>query len=197
MPGERNSDLAALPRLYIENQEPFSEWLLLEYLHCIESWEGVVFTNVTDRRLFEALSPRARVHSSSAARLRGFHPGASLVLDPGAGRPLTTGDAAASEALVVGGILGSEGLTGKTGELVTKRLGCEARNLGPRQLSIDSAVVVARLVSLGMGLEEIELTSELEIRHDRSHSTVLPYAYPILNGKVIFTPGLAEYLRKH
>ncbi len=197
MSRDQGPALVRLPRLYIENQEPYSEWLMLEYLHCVESWEGVVFTNVMDERLREALSSRARVHSASAARLQGFDPKRSLVLDPMAESRLTTEDAASSEAIVVGGILGGEGFTGKTEELVTRRLGCGARNLGPRQLSIDSAVVVAKLIALGMRFEEIELTSELEVRHDDTHSTILPYAYPVLNGKVIFTPGLAEYLRKN
>ncbi|MEM2869553.1 MAG: hypothetical protein QW379_03915 [Thermoplasmata archaeon] len=186
-----------LPDLYIENQEPFSEWLMLEYRHCIESWEGLIFTNVRDERLIEALRPLSVVYKESARELEGFDPKSTLVLDPDAEKPLTTSDVDACRALVVGGILGSEGFTGKTRELVTKKLECQARNLGPRQLSIDSAVVVARLIALGMRLEDIELTSEVEVRHDVGHSTVLPYAYPILNGKVIFTPGLAEYLRKH
>jgi ribosome biogenesis SPOUT family RNA methylase Rps3 len=76
-------------------------------------------------------------------------------------------------------------------------MGCRARNLGRIQLSIDSAVVVCRLIALGMKLEKIKLSAELEIQHDDGHSTILPYGYPVLDGKVVFTPGLKEYLRKH
>jgi ribosome biogenesis SPOUT family RNA methylase Rps3 len=48
-----------------------------------------------------------------------------------------------------------------------------------------------------MKLEKIKLSTELEVQHDDGHSTILPYGYPVLDGKVIFTPGLKEYLRKH
>ncbi|MBM4247858.1 MAG: hypothetical protein FJ149_00130 [Euryarchaeota archaeon] len=185
-----------LRRLYIENCERYSEWLMLEYRHCIQSWPGAVFTNVGDRRLFEALSPLAETRRSSLSRLASFAPRSTIVLDPAASAPLTTGDLDRAGALVVGGILGSEGFTGKTGRLLTGRLGCRARNLGPTQLSIDSAVVVCRLVALGLGLGRIRLSTELEIEHGDGHSTVLPYGYPVLDGKVIFTPGLREYLRK-
>jgi len=193
-----SADKPKLPRLYIENFEKCSEWLLLEYRHCIETWESPVFTNVADPRLFKALAASgASVRRTSLWRLKEYDPRRTLALDPEAPKPLRTSDLLRCNALVIGGILGSEGFTGKTGRLVTGRLGCKARNLGKIQLSIDSAAVVCRLISLGMRLEDIELTRELEIQHDDGHSTLLPYGYPVLNGKVIFTPGLREYLRKH
>ena len=71
---------------------------------------------------------------------------------------------------------------------------CESRNIGKTQLSIDGAVFVAKAIMLGMRLEEIEIASELEIMHDDGHSTILPFGYPIVDGKVILTPGLVEYL---
>jgi len=186
-----------LPRMYIENCEQYSEWLMLEYRHCAQSWPGLVFTNVTDRKLFEALSPLGAVKRSSLARLAEFKPRSTIVLDPAAPKVLTASDLDRAGALVVGGILGSEGFTGKTGRFLTEKLGCRARNLGKTQLSIDSAVVVCRLIALGMKLDKIQLSTELEIVHDDGHSTILPYGYPVLDGKVIFTPGLREYLRKH
>ena len=186
-----------LPKLYIENCEGHSQWLMLEYLHCIDSWEDIEFTNVTDPKLRDALAKRARVHRSSLADLKDFDPRKTIVLDPAAPKAFETADADRYEALVVGGILGSEGFTGKTGRLLTGKLGCEARNLGKVQLSIDSAVVVCRLIALGMKHGDIKLSTELEILHDDGGSSVLPYGYPVLNGKIIFTPGLMEYLRKH
>ncbi len=186
-----------LTRMYIENCERYSEWLMLEYRHCITSWPGAVFTNVADRKLFDALSPLAAARRSSLAGLAEFSPKKTIVLDPAAPKALATSDLDRAGALVVGGILGSEGFTGKTGRLLTEKLGCRARNLGTTQLSIDSAVVVCRLIALGMELQKIQLSTELEIVHDDGHSTILPYGYPVLDGKVIFTPGLREYLRKH
>lgn len=187
-----------MPRLYIENSEKFSDWLMLEYRHCMQTWESAVFTNVSDRDLFKALSDRgATVRRSPLAELRDFVPRRTLALDPEAEKPLRPSDFCTHDAIVIGGILGSEGFTGKTGRLITGKLGCGARNLGKIQLSIDSAAVVCKLVFLGMRLEDIELSAELEIVHDSGHTTVLPYGYPVLDGKIIFTPGLMEYLRKH
>lgn len=209
-----------LPRMYIENCEPYSEWLMLEYRHSLLSWPGAVFTGVSDPKLFQALSAfvkvaaffdaagddikggasktaKSAVHKSGLAGLKEFQPKKTIILDPAAPKALSTADLEKASALVVGGILGSEGFTGKTGKLLTDRLGCQARNLGKIQLSIDSAVVVCRLIALGMKLEKIKLSAELEIQHDDGHSTILPYGYPVLDGKVVFTPGLKEYLRKH
>ena len=210
-----------LPRMYIENCEPYSEWLMLEYKHSLESWPGIVFTNVPDAKLHQTLSAflkiidffkdsagnesksgagksaKGAVHKSSLSGLKEFQPKKTIVLDPAAPKALATADMDKAGALVVGGILGSEGFTGKTGRLLTEKLGCQGRNLGKIQLSIDSAVVVCRLIALGMKLEKIKLSTELEIQHDDGHSTVLPYGYPVLNGKLIFTPGLKEYLKKH
>jgi ribosome biogenesis SPOUT family RNA methylase Rps3 len=209
-----------LPRMYIENCENWSEWLMLEYKHALLSWPGAVFSNVSDPKLFQALSSfvkvaaffddagndiksgasktaKSAVHKSSLSALKEFNPKKTIVLDPAAPKALSTADLDKAGALVVGGILGSEGFTGKTGRLLTDKLGCRARNLGKTQLSIDSAVVVCRLVALGMKLEKIKLSTELEVQHDDGHSTILPYGYPVLDGKVIFTPGLKEYLRKH
>lgn len=200
-----------LPRLYIENLEQCSEWLLLEYRHCLDTWENLAFTNVQDLALRSALSVlikrkveaegpgecRAGVFSSGLAGLKEFRAGETIVLDPEAPQQLRTADFPRFKALVIGGILGNEGFTGKTGRLLTGKLGCEARNLGKVQLSIDSAAVVCKLILLGMKLEDIELTRELEICRRDGSSTVLPYGYPLLDGKVIFTPGLKEYLEKH
>ena len=187
-----------MPRLYIENFEKCSEWLMLEYSHCMQTWETPVFTNVSDKALYKALADRgAAVLRSPLQKLKQFVPKRTLALDPQATEPLRTSDFKRHDALVIGGILGSEGFTGKTGRLMTGKLGCRARNLGKIQLSIDSAAVVCKLVFLGMRLEDIELSTELEIMHDSGHATVLPYGYPVLDGKIIFTPGLMEYLRKH
>jgi len=220
-----------LPRMYIENCEPYSEWLMLEYKHCLETWPGITFTNVQDQKLHQTLSAflkiaaffedsrdddsgddetarddskngaakraKGAVYKSSLSELKEFQPKKTIILDPAAPKALATADLDMAGALVVGGILGSEGFTGKTGRLLTEKLGCQARNLGKTQLSIDSAVVVCRLIALGLKLDKIKLSTELEIQHDDGHSTILPYGYPVLDGKVIFTPGLKEYLRKH
>jgi len=96
----------------------------------------------------------------------------------------------------VGGILGVEEFTGKTGALITRPQGLEARHLGPLQLPIDMAVLVSNLVRLGMALEDLELTTEVELELGPDRSVELPYAYPVVEGQVLLTPGLVDYLRR-
>lgn len=194
---EEMAGVVKLPRLYVENCEDYSQWVKLEYLHCIDSWEDIVFTSVTSTKMRKQLQKRARVYAKSLSELKEFNPKKTLVLDPAAKKVLRTEDMDRFDAIVVGGILGSECFTGKTEKLLTGKLLCQARNLGEVQLSIDSAVVVTKLIALGMRLGDINLSTELEILHDDGGTTTLPYGYPVLNGKLIFTPGLMEYLRTH
>lgn len=185
------------PLLIIDNCEAPSEWLFIEYRHCTELWKPLVFAGVGDRGFRKRLEPLAPAVPERAA---GVCPeGGALVLDPRAESPLVTADFDAAACVVVGGILGDEKFTGKTGRLVTGTFGgrAVARHLGRIQLPTDVAVFVARAVLLGACLDEIELTTEVEIVHDDGHSTVLPYGYPLVEGKVLLTPGLTEYLRTH
>lgn len=182
--------------LIIENCEStLSQWLRLEYKHASELWdENVTFTNVKDPTMFSTLSSFGCVREEDAATVcKGKR---CLVLDPQSDKRLELDDFSDMDCLVVGGILGAEKPLGRTKQLITDRLDCQSRNLGKIQLSIDGAVFVAKSVMLGMRLDEIEIASELEIVHDESHSTILPFGYPIIDGKVIFTPGLLEYLNE-
>lgn len=177
-------------RLVIENCErELSDWLYLEYKHCIQLWDNILFTNIGEG--FETLSAIAETKKERVTQLK---LGRIIVLDPLADNVLRTDDFQGTDTIVIGGILGYEKPTGRTKKLISDKLSAECRNLGRRQLSIDIAVFTAKLVYLGMKVEEIEFTDELEIAFDETHSTIIPYGYPIIDGKVIVTPGLIEYL---
>jgi ribosome biogenesis SPOUT family RNA methylase Rps3 len=185
--------------LVIENCEPrLSQWLELEYAHAIHLWsEGrlgrVTFTGVRDERMVSRLGRLASVRPEDAGvHLKGRN---AIVLDPTAGQELSTEDFDTHDAVVVGGILGTETFDGRTGRLVTSKLNATLRHLGPIQLPIDIAVFTAKYIRLGGGLSDLEFTTELEIDHDGITSTFLPYGYPIADGQVIITPGLVDYLR--
>jgi ribosome biogenesis SPOUT family RNA methylase Rps3 len=184
------------PTLFaIEHVEArIDEWLWLEYRHAAQLVDRLAFTGVWspgDRARLAELAPS---HAEPAAKA--FAGQRIVVTDPQAARPLVTADFEALDVLVVGGILGVEEFTGKTGELITRPHGLEARHLGKLQLPIDMAVLVGNLVRMGATLEDIELTTEVEVELGPGRSTELPYAYPVADGHVVITPGLVDYLRR-
>ncbi|MEM4258879.1 MAG: hypothetical protein QXL17_07010 [Candidatus Thermoplasmatota archaeon] len=182
--------------LIIEHCEPeLSTWLLLEYQHCVKIWEKtIVFTRVHDKKSEKKLTTLGIVEPRTANEM--FAGKKCIILDPLAKKPLTTRDFEKLDGIIIGGILGYKKPRGRTKELITKHSSFESRHLGKIQLTIDSAVFVAKAIMLGMKLSDIEITTEVEIVHNEIHSTILPFGYPILNNTVIFTPGLIEYLQK-
>lgn len=182
-------------RLVVENLESYSEWLMLEYRHCASLWENILFTNVKGKRMKKFLSEFTEVKNKSVTDMNEK----LIVLDPLAKKELKTSDFNNIDGVVVGGILGYEKLTGRTKKLISDKSDKKTtiiRNLGKKQMPIDIAAFVAKMIYLGEKIENIELTNQLEIKFDDEYSVVLPYAYPIVDNKVIVTPGLVEYLRQ-
>ncbi len=183
------------PTLVVEHCEPIlSEWLLLEYKHAVVIWENeVVFTRVT-KKTANVLKNIGRIEKEKAQDI--FSHKSSVVLDPQAEKPLTPSDCKKFDVIIVGGLLGYEKPKGRTKKMISNRSDFQQRNLGPYQLSIDGAVFVAKAICLGMTLKDIEIASEIEIIHDKVHSTILPFGYPVIQNILIITPGLVEYLAK-
>lgn len=184
-------------KLVIENLEKkLSEWLFLEYRHAAEIWGGALFTNVPGE-----MAPRLRRYGEVEPRpCYEVIPGeAAVVLDPRGKKRLRKRDFQGREAVVVGGILGEAEPLGRTWEYITSRMrGARVRNLGRIQLTIDSAALVAKLVEMGIPLGDIQVTAEVEVVVSDVESIHLPYGYVILDGRLILTPGLREYLlREH
>jgi ribosome biogenesis SPOUT family RNA methylase Rps3 len=182
------------PILVIEHCEPIvSEWLLLEYKHSAKLWNGdLVFTRVTDKKTAQILKKLGAIEKKPAKHV--FSKKKCIVLDPQAKKALTSHDCAYYDVLIVGGLLGYEKPKGRTKKLISDTSCFETRNLGPIQLSVDGAVFVIKAISLGIKLKEIEIAQEIEIVHDSVHSTILPFGYPIIENKVVITPGLVNYL---
>lgn len=181
-------------QLVVENcEEQLSEWLWLEYKHCADIWENITFTNVGGK-MKEKLAEIGEVAEEHFYEL--FEAEKLIILDPFAKEELKTSDFAGSDAAVVGGILGCEIPKGRTSKLITaKARGAKVRNLGKHQLTIDSAALVARLIHLGVALEDVEITRQLEVVHSENERTVLPYGYVVIKNKAIITPGLIDYLK--
>lgn len=181
-----------LPLIVIENLEPITEWVLLEYKHASDIAMGnIIFTNVDDKRL-EKLG---KVYRESFTEV--VEPDKTIILDPSANKPLRTGDFEKHRYFVIGGICGDDPPKNRTKELISSRLPeVERRNLGKKQLTMDSAVLMVMLVYAGERIEDIEVTDSIEIKYSDEESTVLPFGYIVMEKKVIITPGLIEFLMK-
>lgn len=183
--------------LVIENcEEKASDWLLAEYSHSASLWPGTVFTGVRDARMHSALAKVGEAVSQDVVEYTGGE--GCIILDHQSPDVLKTADFDRASFIVVGGILGYDKPLGRTKKFITSRFDERKnvfRNIGRIQLTIDSAVFVARAIYLGATLEEIEITSEVEVKWDEVHSTLLPYGYPVVDGRVLVTPGLVEILR--
>lgn len=184
------------PLLIIEHCEPtLSEWLMLEYKHASTIWQGdLVFTRVVDKKTSNVLQRLGAVRKEDAKTA--FPYKKCIVLDPQAKKPLTPRDCSIMDAIIVGGLLGYEKPQGRTKTLISDTAGFTTRHLGKLQLSIDGAVFVAQTIYLGLNLGDIEIAREVEIIHDKVHSTILPFGYPVIDDIPMITPGLVDYLEK-
>jgi ribosome biogenesis SPOUT family RNA methylase Rps3 len=184
------------PVFVIEHCEgELSEWLMLEYKHSAKICDDkILFTNAGAEKTAKVLRSLGMVEKKKAKEV--FRDKNCIVLDPQSKKPLMTKDFAHLDAIIIGGILGYEKPQGRTKELLSDKSGFETRHIGKIQLTIDGAVFVAKAISLGMKLSDIEITYEIEIVHDSVHSTILPFGYPIIDNKPVITPGLIEYLAK-
>lgn len=185
------------PQIVIEHLEPrLSDWLLAEYSHAAEILDrNLLITNVKLESERRKLSRFCRVVKESVTEVFDSH--RLLVLDPQAEKPLSKKDFSGRDGIVIGGILGDDPPLGRTKKLLTDRLpGCRKRNIGKLQFSIDGTVFVLKEIMGGKKLREIPVVYELEIPIEKGCSIVLPFAYPLVNGKPLISRKLIGYLKK-
>jgi len=182
----------------IEHLEPrLSEWLFIEYSHAarIIGRERVLITNVKKKSEFRKLAKLAHIERKRACDL--FKQREIIVLDPRARKKLSPSDRRDKKAIVMGGILGEDPPLGRTRKLLAKTLPrALARNLGREQFAIDGAAYMAKQVTEGHPLERIPVQLGLEIRWGKGHSTLLPYAFPLVGGKPLISNKLIAYLKR-
>lgn len=182
----------------IEHLEPrLSEWLFIEYSHAarIVGRKKLLITNVKKKSEFRKLTDITNVERKRACEL--FNQRDLVVLDPCARRKLSPVDLRGKKAIVMGGILGSDPPLGRTKKLLTKTLPLTlARSLGEGQFSIDGATYMAKRVSEGASLGGVPIHHGLEIKISSGHSVLLPYAYPLVDGKPLISRKLVAYLKR-
>ncbi len=181
----------------IEHLENLSEWVKLEYAHCskIIGRKNLLFTNVRAANERKVLGRWGGVDARSATEI--FEKEKIIVLEPKAqGSMLTATDFKKHKKILIGGILGDFPARGRTQELITSKLkNSVPRSLGIYQFSIDGAAFVARKIQLKQE-KELGILNQPEIELNDEHSIELHYAVPVFRGKLIFTPGLVDYLKR-
>lgn len=182
----------------IEHLEPkLSEWLFIEYSHAarIAGRGKLLITNVRDKGEFRKISSITHVERRRARKL--FRQHELIVLDPRARKKLSPADVRGKRVIIIGGILGEEPPLGRTKELLRMTMPrALARNLGRGQFSIDGATYMARQVSEGTPLDKVPVQHGLEIQLGEEHSVLLPYAYPLVNGRPLISRKLITYLKR-
>ena len=175
----------------IEHLEPdVFEWCLLEYKH-MSKWvgkENLLFTNTTDSRLMEFGKIEARKASELGLKN-------ACLLDPQAEQILTPEEAKKFDYFIFGGILGDNPPRKRTGPLA-EQLAVPRFNIGDKQMSTDTAVIVTKKIADGKKFEELEFIDDPEIETGEEESCILPYRYLLVENKPLLAPGVIDLLKE-
>jgi len=176
----------------IEHLDPeLFDWCMIEYKHISNTVgkSNLIFTNITqeDKKNINSLG---EVKKES---VREMNLNKACLLDPYAEKTLQPDDN--FDYLIFGGILGDDPPQKRTG----KKLGeiyAEKRNLGEKQMSTDTAVLVSKMIIEDkIPFEKIKFDDEVEIKTEAHESVILPFRYVVVDGKVVFAPGLIEHIK--
>ncbi|MCD6114316.1 MAG: hypothetical protein J7J78_03340 [Thermoprotei archaeon] len=187
-------------------EDEVGKWVLLEYENVarIVGKENLIITNT--RNCGELGKIAKCVNKDVTSFLRKHEQDNIVVLDPKADKVLEPWDFIDNKLniIIIGGILGDHPPKGRTWKLLTTKIlekgfNVKVRNLGKEQLTIDGAAYVAYLIFKGKRLSEIPFQEGLRIVRKIGlieHEIILPYKYPVLDGKPLVNPKLIEYLVK-
>ncbi len=174
-------------------------WVYLEYEN-ISRFLGrdkIIFSNIKSEKWRKVLSPLGKVWSNSILDYPNMDK--LIILDPVAEETLEPRHVRDDDLLVIGGILGDYPPRKRTFKFITSRLldkGVRTYNLGDKIFPIDSAALVAYMIACGKRLDEMEIIEGLEIPLSRESTLVLPFAYPVIDGKPFIHPRLLELLKE-
>ncbi len=176
-------------KFIIEHLEPkLSEWCLLEYRHIskIVGKNNLLFTNT--KRRSKDLEKLGRTGAAPVSELKLKN---ACLLDPEAEKTLSHKDS--FNYLIFGGILGDNPPQHRTAEI---KVNCEKRNLGNKQMSTDTAVLVAKKITEGKKFSDFKFKDTIEIQMAENESVILPFRYLLENEKPVLAHGLVDYLKR-
>lgn len=181
-------------KFIIEHLEPeVFKWCLLEYRHIsqIVGKNNLIFTKIKKKDL-KKLSKLGKVESKSVKKLNLKR---ACILDPFATKTLSPKDAEIFDYLIFGGILGNEPMDGRTKKELSMP-GTPRRNLGTKQMSTDTAVLVSyNIINKKISFNKLKFKDEIGINIGKDLSTILPYRYLLEKNKVVLPKGLIKYLK--
>lgn len=189
-------------KFIIEHLEPFlSKWCLIEYKNISEyvGCENLIITNLP-KKDHKKLSYLAEVHEQSVLTMNLKN---TCLLEPQTNRILTPEDD--FEYFIFGGILGDHPEQGRTEKYLTSKINSsklidtKTRNLGKKQMSTDTAVLVARIIAIDkIPFDKIKFIDEPAIQLKKGkikEEIILPYRYIKENNKPKIAKKLLEYLK--
>jgi ribosome biogenesis SPOUT family RNA methylase Rps3 len=175
------------------------EWCLIEYEHIskIVGKENLIFTKVTNQKEAKILSKYGEVKKESVLNLN-FKK--ACLLEPKSKVTLSPKDTKEFDYFIFGGILGDFPEQGRTEKYLTSKLkDVETRNLLDKQMSTDTAVLVAHIVLTGTPMQKIRFIDEPNIIIKKGkylEEINLPFRYVEKDGKPIMSTKLIKYLKK-
>jgi len=184
-----------MPKFVIEHLESkMYPWCVLEYGHIskIVGKGNLLFTNV--KKGVDKLKKLGEVKKESVKELKLQK---ACILDPSAKKLLTPEDKKKYDYFIFGGILGDNPQRFRTKRDLTSKLKLPAFNLGPKQMSTDTAVYVTKKILDGTPLEKLKFVEEIEFEDKDGCFVGLPFRYVIEHGKIIAAKGLREFVLKH
>lgn len=188
--------MKTLPIYIIEHLEPeLWEWCLIEYKHISEhvGRDNLWFTNIKKKDISK-LENYGKVFTES---VRAIKIDKACILDPESPTILTPQDSKQFDYFVFGGILGDHPPRKRTEVELTAFLpGLPTRNIGKEQLSTDNAVFVVSEIVNGKEFKDMKFQQGTEIEIDDIQSTILPFSYPIVDGKPHMSQDLIKYIIK-
>ncbi len=173
------------PLIVVEHMEELpTRWLLSEYEEAYEEAEKhglqLIIAGVREESLQALLWRRGIPFTHRSSWELQCRPPV-IVLDLRAEKRLEPWEASSSTCLIVGGIMGDYPPRGRGRLLLMRHPGAVARNLGPEQMSIHTAVWAASEVATGRRVTELRLAGpgRFSIRSLLGEIEVeLPFAYP-------------------
>lgn len=179
-------------------EEELYSWCVLEYTHIskIVGKENLIITNIKQQDV-DKIKHLAQIETKSIKELKRENM-TICILDPFAKKKLIPEDSSKFTHFLFGGILGDHPMKKRTEKELTNFLKeYEARNIGDKQMSTDTAVLVChKILDQKIPFNKLEFQDGIEIELEPGYSNQFPFRYLKENGKIVFTPGLKEFLKK-
>jgi len=180
----------------IEHLEPeLYAWCIIEYKNIskIVGKENLYFTNIK-REDINKLKEYGKVFSESVKTMKLEN---SCILDPESNETLTTQKAAEIDFFIFGGILGDNPPKKRTEIELTRFIkNHKTYNIEKKQMSTDNAVLTVKRILNGENIKEMKFQDKIEIKIDDIMTTILPYRYPLVNGKPQISQELVDFIKK-